>query len=35
MKEIGKYSIGMGDRFGRQGHAQLKAIIEAGKKESK
>ncbi len=32
MKEIGKYSIGMGDRFGRQGHAQLKAIIEAGKK---
>lgn len=24
--------MGMGDRFGHQGHAQLKAIIEAGKK---
>lgn len=32
MKTLGKYSIGMGDRFGRQGSAQLKAIIEAGKK---
>jgi tagaturonate epimerase len=32
MKKLGKYSIGMGDRFGHQGHAQLKAIIEAGKK---
>jgi hypothetical protein len=32
MKELGKYSIGLGDRFGHQGGAQLKAIIEAGKK---
>ncbi len=32
MKKLGKYSIGMGDRFGHQGNAQLKAIIEAGKK---
>jgi len=32
MKKLGKYSIGIGDRFGHQGHAQLKAIIEAGKK---
>ena len=32
MKTLGKYSIGMGDRFGHQGTAQLKAIIEAGKK---
>ena len=32
MKTLGKYSIGMGDRFGRQGSAQLKAVIEAGKK---
>ncbi len=32
MKKLGKYSIGLGDRFGHQGHAQLKAIIEAGKK---
>ena len=31
MKRLGKYSIGTGDRFGRQGHAQLNAIIEAGK----
>lgn len=31
MKKLGKYSLGMGDRFGHQGHAQLKAIIEAGK----
>jgi hypothetical protein len=30
MKTLGKYSIGMGDRFGHQGSAQLKAIIEAG-----
>jgi hypothetical protein len=29
MKNLGKYSIGMGDRFGRQGSAQLKAIIKA------
>jgi hypothetical protein len=32
MKKPGKYSIGMGDRFGHQGSAQLKAIIDAGKK---
>ncbi len=32
MKKLGKYSIGLGDRFGHQGHAQLKAIIEAGRK---
>jgi len=32
MKTLGKYSIGMGDRFGRQGSAQLKAVIEAGTK---
>ncbi|MCX6327134.1 MAG: tagaturonate epimerase family protein [Bacteroidia bacterium] len=31
MKSLGKYSIGLGDRFGHQGGAQLKAIIEAGK----
>lgn len=32
MKKIGKYSIGIGDRFGRQAVAQLKAVIDAGKK---
>ena len=32
MKELGKYSIGLGDRFGHQGHAQLKAIIHAAAK---
>jgi hypothetical protein len=32
MEIPGKYSIGLGDRFGRQGGAQLKAIIEAGRK---
>jgi hypothetical protein len=32
MKTLGKYSIGMGDRFGHQGSAQLKAIILAGDK---
>lgn len=32
MKKLGKYSIGLGDRFEHQGYAQLKAIIEAGKK---
>lgn len=32
MKKLGEYSIGIGDRFGHQGHAQLKAITEAGKK---
>jgi hypothetical protein len=30
MKTLGKYSIGMGDRFGHQGSAQLKAIEQAG-----
>ncbi len=29
MKTLGKYSFGLGDRFGHQGGAQLKAIIEA------
>ena len=29
---LGKYSIGMGDRFGHQGSAQLKAIIDAAAK---
>jgi tagaturonate epimerase len=29
MKTLGKYSLGLGDRFGHQGGAQLKAIIEA------
>jgi hypothetical protein len=28
--KLGKYSMGLGDRFGHQGSAQLKAIIEAG-----
>ena len=32
MKTIGKYSFGLGDRFGHQGAAQLKAIIKAGEK---
>jgi hypothetical protein len=32
MKTLGKYSIGMGDRFGHQGSAQLKAIMDASKK---
>jgi len=32
MKKLEKYSFGMGDRFGHQGSAQLKAITEAGKK---
>jgi len=32
MKKLGRYSMGLGDRFGHQGNAQLKAIIEAGKK---
>ncbi|MGI6340030.1 MAG: tagaturonate epimerase family protein [Bacteroidales bacterium] len=32
MKDTGKYSFGLGDRFGHQGEAQLKAIIDAGKK---
>ncbi len=29
MKELGKYSLGMGDRFAKQGQAQLQAIIKA------
>ncbi len=29
MKTLGKYSFGLGDRFGHQGSAQLRAIIEA------
>jgi tagaturonate epimerase len=32
MKTIGKYSFGLGDRFGHQGGAQLKAIISASAK---
>jgi hypothetical protein len=32
MKTLGKYSIGLGDRFGHQGKAQLKAIIAAAEK---
>ncbi|MBK8882409.1 MAG: hypothetical protein IPN67_08505 [Bacteroidales bacterium] len=31
MKTLGKYSFGLGDRFGHQGTAQLKAITEASK----
>ncbi len=31
MKTLGKYSFGLGDRFGHQGSAQLRAIIEAGR----
>ncbi len=30
--KLGKYSFGVGDRFGRQGRAQLQAIIDAKKK---
>jgi len=29
MKEIAKYTFGMGDRFGRQGVAQLQALLDA------
>lgn len=29
--EIKKYSFGMGDRFGHQGHAQLAAVVEANR----
>jgi tagaturonate epimerase len=32
MKTLGKYSFGLGDRFGHQGAAQLKAIITAAEK---
>jgi hypothetical protein len=31
MVKLSKYSFGIGDRFGNQGEAQLKAIIDAGK----
>lgn len=29
MKQLGKYSIGIGDRFGFQGQAQLQALLQA------
>ena len=32
MKTLGKYSIGLGDRFGQQGGAQLSAILAASEK---
>lgn len=32
MKTLGKYSMGLGDRFGHQGSAQLKAVIAASQK---
>jgi hypothetical protein len=32
MEALGKYSFGLGDRFGHQGNAQLKAIIAASEK---
>jgi len=32
MKTLGKYSIGLGDRFGHQGKAQIKAIIASSEK---
>jgi hypothetical protein len=32
MKTLGKYSFGLGDRFGHQGSAQLNAIIAASEK---
>ncbi len=32
MKTLGKYSMGLGDRFGHQGEAQLRAIIKASGK---
>jgi tagaturonate epimerase len=32
MKVLGKYSFGLGDRFGHQGSAQLRAIISASAK---
>jgi len=32
MKILGKFSIGLGDRFGHQGQAQLRAIMEAAKR---
>lgn len=32
MKTLGKYSMGLGDRFGHQGEAQLRAIMTAAEK---
>jgi tagaturonate epimerase len=32
MKTLGKYSFGLGDRFGHQGRAQLRAIMDASGK---
>ncbi len=32
MKKLGKYSMGLGDRFGHQGSAQLRAIMAAAEK---
>jgi hypothetical protein len=32
MKKLGKYSFGLGDRFGHQGSAQLRAIMDASAK---
>ncbi len=29
MRRLGKYSVGIGDRFGRQGRAQLRALVQA------
>ena len=31
MIKLGKYSMGLGDRFGKQGHAQLRAVNEAAR----
>jgi hypothetical protein len=33
MKELTKYSMGVGDRFGRQGHAQLEAFLKLQQKQ--
>ena len=32
MMQIGKYSFGVGDRFGHQGKAQLQAMVKAKEK---
>ncbi len=29
MRKIGKYSMGLGDRFGQEGEAQLRAVLHA------
>lgn len=34
MKELGKYSFGIGDRFSHEGQAQLRALIQASEKYS-